>query len=89
MEKKIEKQSFLISEFREEAAWLSFMHRQGWKFISTNGKKYEFEQCEPEDWIYQLDFRKTVLRKRIISRCSPTMAGNIPFITESGFISVK
>jgi hypothetical protein len=58
MEKKIEKQSFLISEFREEAAWLSFMHRQGWKFISTNGKKYEFEQCEPEDWIYQLDFKE-------------------------------
>lgn len=58
MEKRIEKQTFFISEFNEEAAWLSFMHRQGWRFISTNGKKYEFEQCEPEDWIYQLDFKE-------------------------------
>ncbi len=58
MDKKIEKQSFFISEFNEEAAWLSFMHRQGWKFISTDGRKYEFEQCEPEDWIYQLDFKE-------------------------------
>jgi hypothetical protein len=58
MEKRIEKQTFFISEFNEEATWLSFMHRQGWKFLSTSGKKYEFEQCEPEDWIYQLDFKE-------------------------------
>lgn len=58
MEKRIEKQTFYISEFNEEAAWLSFMHRQGWRFLSTNGRKYEFEQCEQEDWIYQLDFKE-------------------------------
>ncbi len=58
METRIEKQSFFISEFNEEAAWLSFMHRQGWKFLSTNGRNYKFEQCEPEDWIYQLDFKE-------------------------------
>jgi len=58
MEKKIEKQKFYISEFQEEAAWLSFMHREGWKFITTNGHKYEFEKCEGEDWIYQLDFKE-------------------------------
>lgn len=58
MEQKIEKQRFLISEFREEAAWLSFMHRQGWKFVSTDGGKYKFEQCEGEDWTYQLDYKE-------------------------------
>jgi hypothetical protein len=58
METRIEKQSFFISEFNEEAAWLSFMHRQGWKFLSTDGRKYKFEQCEAEDWTYQLDFKE-------------------------------
>ncbi len=58
MKQKVEKQRFLISEFREEAAWLSFMHREGWKFVSTDGGKYRFEPCEGEDFIYQLDFKK-------------------------------
>ncbi len=58
MERMVEKQNFFISEFNEEAAWLSFMHRQGWKFLSTNGRNYEFEQCEAADWIYQLDFKE-------------------------------
>ena len=58
MEKLIEKQKFYISEFREEAAWLAFMHREGWKFISTDGYHYEFEKCDKEDYIYQLDFKE-------------------------------
>jgi len=58
MEKKIEKQRFYISEFREEEAWLAFMQREGWKFICTDGYKYEFEKSEKEDWTYQLDFKK-------------------------------
>ncbi|MCI8608073.1 MAG: DUF2812 domain-containing protein [Firmicutes bacterium] len=53
-----EKQRFYLSEFREEAAWLSFMHRQGWKFLSTTGCRYRFEACEKEDWVYQLDFKE-------------------------------
>lgn len=58
MEKKIERQRFYISEFYEEAAWLAFMQREGWKFISTDGYKYEFEKSKKEDWIYQLDFKE-------------------------------
>lgn len=58
MEKLIEKQKFYISEFEEETAWLSFMHREGWKFVSTTGNQYEFEACEQEDWVYQLDFKE-------------------------------
>lgn len=52
--------SFYISEFRAEEAWLSFMHQQGWKLQSIDniGFHYTFTACEPEDWIYQLDFKE-------------------------------
>lgn len=53
-----EKQIFYLAEFREEEAWLSFMHRQGWKFLSTTGRRYKFEACPEEDWVYQLDFKE-------------------------------
>ncbi len=51
--------SFYISEFRAEEAWLSFMHTQGWRLQSIDrmGFHYIFEECEPEEWIYQLDFK--------------------------------
>ncbi len=52
----IEKQKFYISEFDQEAAWLSFMHREGWKFTSTDGFHYQFEKSEKEDWVYELDY---------------------------------
>ena len=52
--------SFYISEFRAEEAWLSFMHHQGWKLESIDkiGFHYTFRACEPQDWIYQLDFKE-------------------------------
>ena len=55
-----ERKSFFISEFRAEEAWLSFMHQQGWRLqsIDKRGFSYTFESCEPEDWIYQLDFKE-------------------------------
>ena len=52
-----ERQVFYIAEFNEEAAWLSFMHAEGWKLVKTTGFKYHFESCPQEEWIYQLDFR--------------------------------
>lgn len=52
----IEKQKFYISEFEQEAAWLSFMHREGWKFVSTDTLHYQFERTEKEDWCYQMDY---------------------------------
>ena len=53
-----ERQVFYIAEFQEEAAWLSFMHREGWKMTRTTGFKYYFEACPQEDWAYQLDFKE-------------------------------
>lgn len=52
----IEKQKFYISEFEQEAAWLSFMHREGWRFVSTDSLHYHFEKTEKEDWCYQMDY---------------------------------
>ena len=54
----IEKQKFYISEFEQEAAWLSFLHREGWKFVSTDGFHYKFEKAEKEDWVYELDYKE-------------------------------
>ena len=54
----VEKQKFYISEFDQEATWLSFMHREGWKFSSTDGYRYKFEKAEKEDWCYQLDYKE-------------------------------
>ncbi len=57
-ERVIEKQRFYISEFEEEAAWLSFMHREGFRVTAISGMKYEFEKCDKEDYVYQLDFKQ-------------------------------
>ncbi len=54
----VEKQKFYISEFDQEAAWISFMHQEGWKFISTDGWHYTFEKAEKEDWCYQMDYKE-------------------------------
>ena len=52
----VEKQKFYISEFEQESVWLSFMHREGWKFVSTDTLHYRFERTEKEDWCYQMDY---------------------------------
>jgi len=52
----VEKQKFYISEFEQEATWLSFMHREGWKLTSIRGSRYYFEKTDTEDWIYELDY---------------------------------
>ena len=53
-----EKQKFYISEFEQEASWLSFMHKEGWKFVSTDGFHYRFERAGKEDWAYELDYKE-------------------------------
>ncbi|MBR5474508.1 MAG: DUF2812 domain-containing protein [Lachnospiraceae bacterium] len=52
----IEKQFFYAAEFEQAESWLSYMHGEGWRFVSTDGWRYTFEPCEPEEWVYQLDF---------------------------------
>ncbi len=54
----VEKQKFYTAEFEQEAAWLSFIHREGWRFLSTDGFHYRFEAAPKEDWCYQLDYKQ-------------------------------
>ncbi|MBQ8568437.1 MAG: DUF2812 domain-containing protein [Oscillospiraceae bacterium] len=54
--KHTEIQTFYISEFEQEQAWLEHMHKNGWRFLHTTGFKYYFEECPKEEYIYQLDF---------------------------------
>lgn len=49
---------FTIADFKEEEQWLREMHRAGWKLTGTTPPcLFRFERCEPEDVVYQLDFR--------------------------------
>ena len=58
MECKIEKKNFGIAEFTEEEKWLEEQHKNGWSLITTNRNKYQFERCNADEWIYQLDFKE-------------------------------
>lgn len=50
---------FTIIQYEEEAVWLRKMQKQGWKFSGvTMPFFYHFEKCEPQDFVYQLDYNK-------------------------------
>lgn len=57
MERRSIRTTFYISEFEQEENWLEWMQKQGWKFVKTDNKYYEFEKCPEEDWVYRLDFK--------------------------------
>lgn len=43
-------------DFDKEQAWINDMCKRGWAFWHTNGVVYRFKRCEPEEFIYQIDF---------------------------------
>ena len=50
---------FSITQYDKEAEFLRKMHSQGWTFIGVNMPCFfHFERCEPEDYVYQLDYNK-------------------------------
>lgn len=50
---------FTIFEYEKEANYLRRMHQSGWKFVKVSGfGVYHFQQCPPEDVIYQLDYNQ-------------------------------
>ncbi len=60
--KKIVRKSFGVHQYEEEEIFLSEMREKGWKFVILHTglpTRYEFEKCEPEEYIYQLDFVET------------------------------
>jgi len=56
---------FTITQHEEEGEYLSDMHRHGWKLskVSFPGFYY-FEECEPEEYIYQLDYNQDSVKNR-------------------------
>lgn len=50
---------FSILEYEKEQEYLRRMHGEGWRFVRVSGiGRYLFEECEPEDVIYQLDYNQ-------------------------------
>jgi len=50
---------FDIMQYEEEGEYLRKMHQHGWRFIYVSLPGiYHFEECEPEDVIYQVDYNK-------------------------------
>jgi hypothetical protein len=43
-------------DFDKEQKWINEMCKKGWAFRHTNGVVYRFKRCEPEEFIYQIDF---------------------------------
>jgi hypothetical protein len=48
---------FTIADYEEEEIWLRKMHNEGLKLVKVIPPGiYTFEECEPEDVIYRMDF---------------------------------
>lgn len=58
MKTKKEFKLFFITDFEREEAYLSEMHRKGWKLVSIGGAlTYHFEETTPADVVYKIDFK--------------------------------
>lgn len=51
---------FSLADYLEEETYLQEQHKKGWKMTKLKApfSVYTFEKCEPEDYIYQLDFKE-------------------------------
>ena len=59
MRTKKEFRYFTIFNHEKEQDYLRDQQKQGWKFVKVTGiGTYHFEECTPEDVIYQLDFNQ-------------------------------
>lgn len=59
--KKTTRKLFLAHQYEKEENYLSGMRKKGWKLTGVHMSlptKYEFEACEPQEYIYQLDYVK-------------------------------
>ena len=57
MQNKKERKRFGVWEHKKEEEYLRQQHNAGWKLVKTNiFAWFYFEECEPEDVVYQLDY---------------------------------
>ena len=52
-------------DFDKEQRWINDMCKKGWAFWHTNGVVYRFKRCEPEEFIYQIDFDEQAQKRRV------------------------
>ena len=51
---------FTIADYEEEEIWLRKQHQSGWRIVKMIPPCiYVFEECEPEDMIYRLDYKNS------------------------------
>lgn len=63
--KKMKLGWFTVPEWEKEQEWLRKQHKKGWKLINaTLPCFYTFEECSPEDVVYQLDYNQEGLENR-------------------------
>ncbi|MEI5990002.1 DUF2812 domain-containing protein [Enterococcus crotali] len=62
METKKIRRRFELADYLEEEKFLQEQHKQGWKMVDLKLPipTYFFEKCEPEEYVYQLDFKQDV-----------------------------
>jgi len=54
---KTEFHFFTIPQWKDEENYLRKMHNSRWKFTNVSFPGfYHFENCQPEDVVYQLDY---------------------------------
>ena len=59
MKTKREFKYFTIFNHEKEEAYLRSQHQAGWKLVKVTGLGlYSFEECPPEDVVYQLDYNQ-------------------------------
>ena len=65
MKTKKEFRYFTIFNHEKEQDYLQDQHRHGWKFVKVTGIGiYHFEECEPQDVVYQLDYNTEGLKNK-------------------------
>ncbi len=56
---------FTIYEYEKEQEYLRDMNKKGWRFLKVTGfGTYHFEECAPEDVVYQLDYNQEGLKNK-------------------------
>jgi hypothetical protein len=59
MKTKKEFRYFSIFQYEQEQEYLRRRHQEGWRFVKVSGLGvYHFEECTPEDVVYQLDYNQ-------------------------------
>lgn len=65
MKTKKEFRYFNIFQYQKEQEYLRRRHQEGWRFVKVSGLGvYHFEECTPEDVVYQLDYNQEGLEHK-------------------------